>query len=146
MKFQMTKLKIVRCEMKEQSSRFTKQTHDPIELIKGWWPNADVSHIEYDPGMKASDREYWRIEQSGGDGTLLFTIEMLQKALLPLINKTTSYKPTAPDVPCDIRYTIGSMRHVTVFGIVELRCGRYPGQRERVRIPVRCEYISHKES
>lgn len=127
--------------MKDCSPSFIKQKHNPIELIKQWWPNADISHIEYDPDMKASDRQYWRVEQSGGDGTLLFTIEMLQKALLPLINKTTSYKPTIPCTPCDIKYKIGDMRHVIVFGIVELRCGKYPGQRERVRIPVRCEYI-----
>lgn len=126
-------------------SAFKKEIHDPIELIRAWWPDADISHITYDKKMKASERDYWRIESSGGDGTLLFTIEMLQKALIPIVCKTTYGKTTAPkdmESVIDIKYTIGAMRHATVFGYVELRCGgKYPGQKERVRYPVKCEYI-----
>jgi hypothetical protein len=126
-------------------SNFTKELHDPMKLFEAWWPNVDVSHITYDPDMKASEREYWRIEQSGGDGTAMFTIEMLQKTLVPFLNRSTSYIPTNPEIWDDvkeIKYTIGKIRHVTVFGAVELRCGgTYQGQRERVRIPVRCEYV-----
>lgn len=128
------------------NSNFTKQFHNPVELIKQWWPDADISHIEYDPTMKACDRDYWRIEQSGGDGTLTFTIDMLQNALLPLINKTTYYNLTPKEDlarATGIKYKIGKIRHATVFGMIYLRCStehKYPGQRERVRIPVKCEY------
>ena len=133
------------------SKDFKKQKVNPMELIAQWWPHADVSHIEYDPNMKASDRDYWRIEQSGGDGTLTFTIEMLQKALLPLINKTTSYKGTPEEVlkkVVDIRYKIGDIRWVIVYGMIYLKCSttqKYHGQRERVRIPVKCEYILRED-
>ena len=128
-------------------TNFKKEYHDPMELIKSWWPDADVSHITYDPNMKASSRDYWRIEQSGGDGTLAFTIEMLQKALLPILNKTTCYQPSAPEdwsKVKDIKYTIGKIRHATVFGKIYLKCSstrKYLGQKERVRIPVKCEYV-----
>lgn len=127
-------------------SGFRKELHDPMELIKTWWPDADVSHITYDPNMKAGDRDYWRIEQTGGDGTMTFTIEVLQKALIPLLNKSTFARKTEPkdwSKVRDIKYTIGKIRHVTVFGMILLRCSKthkYPGQRERVRIPVKCEY------
>lgn len=126
-------------------SDFKREKHNPIELMKMWWPDADLSHITYDPKMKASDREYWRIEESGGDGTLSFTIEMLQKALLPIINMCSTCKRTEPKdwrLVKGMKYTIGDMRHATVYGKVELRCGgKYHGQLERVRFPVRVEYI-----
>ena len=97
--------------------------------------------------MKAGDRDYWRIEQSGGDGTLIFTIKILQKALLPLLNKTTYYNQTPKadlDRAVDIKYKIGDMWHSTVSGMIYLKCSKghkYPGQKERVRIPVKCEYV-----
>ncbi len=125
-------------------SDFRRDYHDPMELIKQYWPEADVSHIEYDPEMKAADREYWRIEGCGHDGTMMFTIEMLQKCLLPIVNMTTHFVPTEPSDASKLKainYKIGKIRHVTVFGMVELRAGRYPGQKERVRLPVVCEYV-----
>ena len=128
-------------------SDFKKELHNPMELIKEWWPDADISHITYDSNMKSDERDYWRIEQSGSDGTVAFTIEMLQKALIPLLNKTTFSKITAPEdwgKVKDIKYTIGNIRHATVFGMIYLQCSKtnkYPGQRERVRIPVKCEYV-----
>lgn len=125
-------------------SDFQRIHHDPIELIKQFWPEADISHIEYDPEMKSSDKEYCLIEQCGHDGTLIFTYEMLQKCLIPLLNKTTHYLPTTPkdwSKVKNIKYKIGKIKHAIVFGKVKLGAGRYPGQRERVRIPVVCEYV-----
>ena len=125
-------------------ANFVKEYHNSIKLMEAWFPDADLSHITYDPDMKGSDREYWRMESSGGDGTLAFTVDMLRKLLIPLVAKTTCFKPTAPKPgeANDIEYTIGKIRHAVVFGQVELRCGgKYPGLRERVRIPVRCRYF-----
>lgn len=126
-------------------SDFSRGYHNPMELIKQYWPDADTSHIEYDPNMKSADREYWRIESCGHDGTLMFTVEMFQKCLLPLLNRTTHYVSSAPDdwgKVKDIKYKIGRIRHAIVYGKVELRCGgKYPGLRERVRIPVICKYV-----
>ncbi len=126
-------------------SDFKKERHNPIELIKRFWPDADTQHIIYDPTMKKGDYEI--IRQSGGDGTLLFTIQMLQEALLGILNMQSWFKLTEPNAwekVKAINYTIGTMRHVTVYGMIYLKCStthKYPGQRERIRMPVKCEYI-----
>ena len=116
-----------------------KMRHDPIKLIKKFWPDADISHITYDPNLYKG--EYEIVRQSGGDGTMFFTIQMLQEALLPIVNCTTCFKPKIPKNPTlyHIRYKIGALKHVIVFGMIYLRCSKnhkYPGQRERVRLPV----------
>ena len=123
--------------MKSSSSR---DIINPMELITKWWPKADISHITYNPNMKSKDREFWRQDSAGHDGTLIFTIEMLYRLLIPLIQCSVYYKRTKPEHIYNIHYTIGTIRHATVFGMVNLKCGRYPGQTERVRIPVTCEY------
>ena len=125
---------------------FSKEYHNPIDLIEKWWPEADISHIEYDPDMKKG--EYQIVRQSGGDGTMLFTIQMLQEALIPLVNMSSFYKPKAPKSWGNIKgikYRIGPIKHATVFGMIKLRCSKthkYPGQKERVRIPVISSIIS----
>lgn len=124
---------------------FRKQKHNPIELIKKWWPDADIRHIEYDPSLIKG--EYEIIRQSGGDGTMLFTIQMLQEALLPILRMESLFKPKIPEnleKVKAIHYKIGPIKHAQVFGMIYLRCSKtqkYPGQRERVRIPVICEVV-----
>ena len=125
-------------------SDFKREYHNPIELIKRFWPEANVSHITYDPNLREGDFNI--IRQSGGDGTLLFTLQMLQKGLLGIVNMQSFHKPTEPDWSKvkGVKYTVGKMRHVTVYGMIKLRCSesrKYPGLRERIRMPVKCEYI-----
>lgn len=126
-------------------SGFKKERHNPIELIKSFWPEANVDHITFDPDLRKGDFNI--IRQSGGDGALLFTIEMLQKGLIDIVNMTSWCTITEPkdwSKVKSIKYTIGKMRHATVFGMIKLRCSetqKYPGQRERIRMPVKCEYI-----
>ena len=125
-------------------SRFTKERNNPIELIKNLWPEANVDHITYDQNLKSGD--YDIVRQSGGDGTLLFTLEMLKKGLIGIVNANSFFKLTEPDWSKikGIKYTIGKIRHVTVFGMIKLRCSekrKYEGLRERIRMPVKCEYI-----
>ena len=125
-------------------SNFKKEKHNPIDLIKQFWPDAKTDHITYDPSMKKG--EYNIVRQWGGDGTLLFTLEMLQKGLVDIANGHSFFKKTEPDWSKvkGIKYTVGDMRHVTVFGMLKLKCSKdreCPGQRERIRMPVRCEYV-----
>lgn len=125
-------------------SDFKREKHNPLELIKNFWPDADSSHIKYDPSLKKGDFNI--IRQSGGDGTLAFTLVMLQEGLLNIVNKSvfcTSKEPDWSKVK-DVIYTLGDMKHVTVFGMIFLKCSKthkYPGQRERTRMPVKCEFI-----
>lgn len=129
---------------KLEMSDFRKERHNPLELIKRFWPEASVKHITYDPSMRKGD--YYIIRQSRHDGTLLFTLELLQRGLIKVINKE-SYctKTISRDLKYkDIKYTVGPMKHSTVYGQVYLPCSKnhkYPGQAERIRMPVKCEYI-----
>ena len=130
----------VKLKGKNMGTSFKRQKHDPIELINGFWPDADISHIKYDPDM--THGEYEIIRQSGGDGTLYFTHQMFREALIRLVIQDTFFKPKTPETWDNIKaihYTIGPMKHVQVFGMIRLRCSetaKYPGQRERIRIPV----------
>ncbi len=125
-------------------SEFKKEKHNPLELIKNFWPEANVDHITYD--QKLTKGDFNVVRQSDGDGTLLFTLEMLQKGLIGIVNMESFCTSKEPDwgKVKSIRYIVGDIRHVTVFGMLKLRCSetqKYPGQRERIRMPVKCEYI-----
>lgn len=126
-------------------SNFKKEYYNPIELIERFWPEANVDHIIYDPKLKKGDFNI--IKQSGGDGTLLFTLQMLQNGLIDIVNAkigSTSNKPKDWSKVKSIKYTVGKMRHATVYGMTKLRCSetrKYPGLRERITMPVKCEYI-----
>lgn len=128
---------------------FLKCTRDPLKLIKQfwpemYWPGVETNHITYDPNMKKGD--YSIVRECGHDGTLIFTSEMFQKGLNGIVNQQSYYKPTEPDwnKVIGINYVIGPMRHVIVFGMLKLGISKtrlYPGQRERIRIPVKCTYV-----
>ncbi len=121
---------------------FEKITYNPIELIERWWPDADHSHITYDPNMKDGERDYSIVRESGGDGTLLFSWMMMQDALLPILNKTSYEIGREPDweKASGISYRVGTVRRAVVHGMVKMKAGTYPGLKERVRFPVACEY------
>lgn len=125
-------------------SDFKKERHNPVELIKQFWPDANTDHITYDPELKKG--EYNIIRQCGGDGTMLFTFEMLQKGLVDIVNGYSFFKKTEPDWSkvTGIKYTVGDMKHVTVFGMIKLissETNKYPGKIERIRMAVKCEYL-----
>lgn len=127
---------------------FTKQKHNPIELIHYFWPGASVAHITYSRNMTKGD--YDIVRQSRHDGTLSFTLELLERALLPIVNMTSFYKPEIQEWENvkEILYTIGDIRHSTAFGLVKLPCSNtqfYPGQVERVRIPIKARIVFHNK-
>ena len=128
-------------------SEFRRQRHNPIEMIKDLWPevcDANIAHIVHDPSMRKGDFDI--IRQCGGDGTHLFVMEMMQKALIGICNRQSYYKPNEPDWSkvTGVKYTVGDIKHVTVYGMLRLKCGadnKYPGQRDRVRMPVKVEWL-----
>jgi hypothetical protein len=131
-------------EQEKSMSGFKREKHNPIDLIKKFWPDANTDHITYDPNLKKGD--YSVIRQCSGDGTLLFTLEMLQTGLISIANSKSFFTKTEPDWSKlkGIKYTVGAMTHVTVYGMIKLRCSetnKYRGQRERIRMPVKCEYL-----
>ena len=125
-------------------AHFRRDTINPLAIIEATWPEADVSHITFDPSLREGDFQVIREMQS--DGTLIFTHQLLQKALTGVVNGR-SYK-TTDNVDWDnllqIKYTVGEMRVATVYGRVHLNCSKtnkYSGQKERVKMWVKCEYV-----
>ncbi len=125
-------------------SGFKRERHNPLNLIKSFWPKANTSHVTYDPNLKKGD--FYIIRQCGGDGTLFFIQEMMQEGLMNIVNCQSYCKSKEPDWDKvkGVKYTLGSINHATVYGMIKLRCSseyKYPGQRDRIRIPVKCEWI-----
>lgn len=130
-----------------------RNRQNPLELIERFWPNVDkkeFEHITFDPDLKITfdsdmGKERYNItRQHVHDGTLIFTAELIQGLLLPLVNMQSYHKLTAPKDWEKVRgmaYTVGYLRHVVIAGEFKLDNRMYPGVRERIRIPVKCEYM-----
>lgn len=101
-------------------------------------PEFFYPHVTFDPEMEP---QYHIRRGSTNDSTLILQIELIERALLPLINCETYYLPMGlPDEGFVPQYTVGRIRLATVFGMVNLPCGRYSGQRQRLVIPVSVRY------
>lgn len=98
------------------------------------FPEGSTPWVTYDPAMKP---QYRIIRQQSHDGTLLFTRELLMNALTPLLLRTSYFMQEPPGPEMVPHYIVGEIKLLTVFGMVSLPVGEYPGQRERVIIPVR---------
>jgi len=135
--------------MKEE---ITETKLDPIELIsnilvenvpecKDIKGGVYLEHIKFDKDIVP---QYHIIDSSTHDGTFIFTDELINKSLLRLINQGTYFIPTAPKDLTTIKgmtYTIGEITLKSEFGMKDLKCGRFPGQKDTISIPVSCEYI-----
>lgn len=95
-------------------------------------------HIVVDPKVKY---QYRIIRHCDHDGTLLFSHDLIVKAMENLLCRTSYYRRDPIPEGMVPRYTIGRIRIAAVFGMVDLKCGRYPGMRESVIIPVRVEHV-----
>lgn len=119
-------------------SNWQRERIDPVQYMrqKGW----PCDHITYDPTLRKGD--YSIVRGSTHDGTLLFTLELIEEPLVLLATRHTFHKPREAEFTAakEVRYVVGPMRLATVFGMVKLPCSetnRYPGERQRMRIPVR---------
>ncbi len=125
------------------------ERHNPIKLIKQFWPEANVDHVTSDTEMHQGD--YDIVRGSTHDGTLLFTWENLQKVLLPIANMTTARKGDEPDTTRQlnaINYRVGPLRVARIFGRFKLPCSethKYPAQKERMRMSVKVEFVYQEE-
>ena len=125
-----------------------KLTLDDAMMFAGieWVEDRSIMHrhVRFDPKL---EHDYRRIERARHDGTLLFSIELLQKALSPLFDCTSYYRRNGPCPDGHVSvYTVGYIRRAIVFGTIELPdAGRIRGQRESIIIPVKCEYIKFED-
>lgn len=125
---------------------FKKQKRNPIELAKKLWPELTddhLAHIEFDESLKPHKGQFDIVRQTGHDGTMIFTVKMLQDVLINPIKMQSHFKGETPDFERlrGIKYRVGYIYHSTAFGMVDLKIGRYPGQVERARMAVICEYV-----
>lgn len=120
-----------------QTSRDRLDLDEAMRFIGAKW--SGEPHIFFDPNLKPQ----YRIRRaSSHDGTLIFSAELMQKALMPLLNLSSYYRPMGePPQGMQPRYTIGRIKRFSVYGRVNLPIGVYPGERECVVIPVRCDYV-----
>jgi len=121
---------------------------NPIEIMEGYgWK---IPHVTFDSNLqKGRDSEGCEVHEivrrSAHDGTLAFTIELLQISLIDLANKDLvckEWKINIENLLRDIHYTIGNIHLVSTSGMVELPAGNFPGVIQEVRIPVKIKYIT----
>lgn len=109
---------------------------DIMKILEAKWTGNP--HITYDPSLVP---QYRIIRQQSHDGTQIFTLDLIRDSMMHLFTMNSYYKPMGlPPEDCYVQYTVGTIRLVTVYGTVDIPAGRYPGQRERIIIPVTCEY------
>ena len=127
--------------------KFKKSKLNPIDLINNFWPEASTDHIAYDKNLTKGD--YYIIRQCGGDGTMTIVTDMLERVLINVVNMQSYVAKSGTDFNKvkgvkGICYTVGPIRHATVFGMIKLGLNKdkeFFGQRDRARMAVKCTYI-----
>jgi hypothetical protein len=98
--------------------------------------------ITFNPKLtKRNGAQYDIIRQTTHDGTLIFEKELIGKTIENLANKSSFYKIDNQEGVIDRKYEVGYISIATVFGIVELPIGKYPGEKQRARLPVKCTVV-----
>ena len=118
---------------------------NPLEMINDFFEKPTLNHITFNKETN-NDYEYKIIRESKHDGTIMFTCNLIEEALRPLVFKTTCYKKTMPSeaelkLIKDIKYTIGEIELKRAFGEVMIYGHKRFGQTDVISIPVKCEYI-----
>lgn len=86
------------------------------------------------------DGEFKIIRGSSHDGTLLFTIENVQKALLPLVNMECFYnKNPIKEETKSLKYKVGKLK---IDSDYSSKAFSWPCVDEIVSIPVICYHVS----
>ena len=124
-----------------KSDKFDKEQYTIDEACEMLGIKAP-SHIKTNPKLsRVNNAQYDIVRQSSHDSTLIFTLELLGSAVENLINKESCSKSDDMEGVTDIEYEIGLISLATVFGTVDLPAGKFPGVKQRVRIPVKCKLI-----
>lgn len=98
--------------------------------------------ITFNPNLtKRNGAQYDIIRQTTHDGTLIFEKELIGKTIENLYNKSSFCKLDDQEGVIDRKYEVGYISIATVFGIVDLPIGKYPGEKQRARLPVKCTVI-----
>jgi hypothetical protein len=118
---------------------FSRHKLNPVEQLQRLdWPS---KHVTFDPTLKHGT--YFVRRGTAHDGTLIFSDELIRRALVEIAKRQGYWKGEEPDWSKlrGIRYRVGWMKVAIVYGMVDLPIGRYPGQRESIRMWVVPEYV-----
>lgn len=98
--------------------------------------------ITFNPNLtKRNGAQYDIIRQTTHDGTLIFEKELIGKTIENLAKKTSFFKGDDQEGVVDRKYEVGYISIATIFGDVELPIGKYPGEKQRARLPVKCTVV-----
>jgi len=106
-----------------------------------------INTIEYNPN---AEFDYFTTERSTHDGTLIFTLNNIQKILIKILKKETYYTKIPQDVidnpfNYNYKYIIGDIIIHQDFGIKNINGNKWPGQTDTLVLPIKFEY-SEKEN
>ncbi len=129
--------------MRQMDTKFWRERFTLTEVMELFHLHFESEpFIRFDPRL---DYQYRIIRTQAHDGTLIFTRELIAKAMLPLFHRASYFKPMGEPLADQERiYTIGNVRLARVYGMVDVPAGRIQGVRESIVIPVRCEYVKRK--
>lgn len=98
--------------------------------------------ITYNPIInRLNGADYDITRQTTHDGTLIFEHELIIRVIENLANKSSYSKKHDMHGVIDISYEVGDISIATIYGMVQLPAGKFRGERQRARLPVKCNVI-----
>lgn len=136
---------------------------NPIDYYMRFIPDLNIKNgnklfiiMKYDNGKQSKitiiynpyiDFDYFTMKTTTHDGTLLFTLESIEKLLYKLLQLNTMPK----DIPIDENniddydyvYTIGDIVLHRDFGIKSINGNNLRGETDTIILPIKFNYIKH---
>lgn len=106
-----------------------------------------INSIEYNPNVEFN---YFTSEISTHDGTLIFTLNNIQKILIKILKRETYYTKIPQDVidnpfNYNYKYTIGDLLIHNDYGTKNINGNKWPGVTETMVLPIKFEYFEKEK-
>lgn len=129
----------VSLRIKSRQMEFSKVIKDPTLFLQGRnVPPELYSHITVNPELsRLHGAQFDIVREATHDGSGNFTEDLFKEVLLGIVNKRVYFKPEGRE---PVGYEVGLLRWSTVYGYFDINGVKMHGQRERMRLPVKCIY------
>lgn len=96
-------------------------------------------YITYDENVN-NDFDYELTASSSHDGTILFTLSLIEKVMVAFLNKQVIDPSKMSEVNKlnDIKYSIGDITIESEYGV---KVKHFTGMKDTLKIPVKFEYV-----